>query len=119
MRSDSSSALPSNLILARVGARRWIGRIALSWGVLACAMMFVRGPSSFYAIRFLLGVAEQPHSGASWGTTMDRPYRPELGRAGVRDDVRPRSFKFLCDQIPPRRRRGGLLPGHHLLSARV
>lgn len=50
--------LPSNLILARVGARRWIGRIALSWGVLACAMMFVRGPRSFYVLRFLLGVAE-------------------------------------------------------------
>lgn len=50
--------VPSNLVLARMGARRWIARIAISWGIIASAMMFVRGPSSFYALRFLLGVAE-------------------------------------------------------------
>jgi ACS family tartrate transporter-like MFS transporter len=50
--------VPSNLFLARVGARRWIARIALTWGVLACAMMFVRGTTSFYVLRFLLGAAE-------------------------------------------------------------
>lgn len=50
--------VPSNLILARVGARKWLARIAITWGILACAMMFVRGPRSFYAIRFLLGLAE-------------------------------------------------------------
>src|SRR5262245_52952545 len=50
--------VPSNLILARVGARRWIARIMLTWGVLAVAMMFVRTPMSFYVLRFLLGVAE-------------------------------------------------------------
>ena len=50
--------VPSNIILARVGARRWIARIAITWGLLSAAMMFVRGAYSFYAIRFLLGVAE-------------------------------------------------------------
>jgi ACS family tartrate transporter-like MFS transporter len=50
--------VPSNLALARVGARRWIARIALTWGVIACAMMFVRGATSFYVLRFLLGAAE-------------------------------------------------------------
>jgi ACS family tartrate transporter-like MFS transporter len=50
--------VPSNIILARVGARRWIARIAISWGLLSCAMMFARGPVSFYALRFLLGVSE-------------------------------------------------------------
>jgi ACS family tartrate transporter-like MFS transporter len=50
--------VPSNLILARVGARRWIARIMLTWGVLAVAMMFVRSAMSFYVLRFLLGVAE-------------------------------------------------------------
>ncbi|HTO74371.1 MAG TPA: MFS transporter, partial [Gemmatimonadales bacterium] len=50
--------VPSNLILARFGARRWIARIMVTWGVLATAMMFVRGPISFYIIRFLLGAAE-------------------------------------------------------------
>jgi ACS family tartrate transporter-like MFS transporter len=50
--------VPSNLALARVGARRWIARIMISWGVLAASMMFVRTPIQFYVVRFLLGVAE-------------------------------------------------------------
>ena len=50
--------VPSNLVLARVGARRWIGRIAITWGVLAAGMMFVRSSTAFYVMRFLLGVAE-------------------------------------------------------------
>ena len=50
--------VPSNLILARVGARLWIARIMITWGVLSIAMMFVNGPWSFYIVRFLLGVAE-------------------------------------------------------------
>ena len=50
--------IPSNLILARVGARRWIARIMVTWGVLAVAMMWVHSPTSFYVLRFLLGVAE-------------------------------------------------------------
>src|ERR1700730_8835791 len=50
--------VPSNLILARVGARRWLARIAITWGLLACAMIFVRTPTQFYTVRFLLGVAE-------------------------------------------------------------
>jgi ACS family tartrate transporter-like MFS transporter len=50
--------VPSNLLLARVGARRWIARIMISWGVIATAMMFVRSPLQFYALRFLLGIAE-------------------------------------------------------------
>jgi ACS family tartrate transporter-like MFS transporter len=50
--------IPSNLILERVGARRWIARIMLSWGVVAIAMVAVRGAASFCALRFLLGAAE-------------------------------------------------------------
>lgn len=50
--------VPSNLVLARVGARRWIARIMISWGILAAAMMLVRTPMQFYVLRFLLGVAE-------------------------------------------------------------
>jgi len=50
--------VPSNIILARVGARRWIARIAITWGLLACAMAWVRTPAQFYTLRFLLGVAE-------------------------------------------------------------
>src|SRR5437588_4695213 len=50
--------VPSNLIMERVGARLWIARIMISWGLISAAMMFTRGPMSFYALRFLLGVAE-------------------------------------------------------------
>ena len=50
--------VPSNLVLARVGARRWIARIMLTWGLISMAMMFARGELSFYALRFALGVAE-------------------------------------------------------------
>ena len=50
--------VPSNLILARVGARLWIARIMISWGVVAMAMIAVRGTASFFAIRFVLGLAE-------------------------------------------------------------
>ena len=50
--------VPSNIILARVGARRWIARIAITWGLLACAMAWVRTPAQFYTLRFFLGVAE-------------------------------------------------------------
>jgi ACS family tartrate transporter-like MFS transporter len=50
--------VPSNLILSRIGARRWIGRIMISWGLITCAMMTVHGPHTFYLLRILLGLAE-------------------------------------------------------------
>jgi ACS family tartrate transporter-like MFS transporter len=50
--------VPSNVMMVRVGARIWIARILLTWGVLACAMALVTGPVSFIALRFLLGIAE-------------------------------------------------------------
>lgn len=50
--------VPSNLILTRIGPRRWIARIMVTWGLLSAAMMFVQGPLSFYVLRFLLGFAE-------------------------------------------------------------
>ncbi len=50
--------VPSNIILHRVGARRWIARIMVTWGVISASMMFVETEMQFYVIRFLLGVAE-------------------------------------------------------------
>jgi ACS family tartrate transporter-like MFS transporter len=50
--------IPSNLIMDRVGARLWIARIMIGWGIISMAMMFVVGQSSFYAMRVLLGIAE-------------------------------------------------------------
>ncbi|WP_234943628.1 MFS transporter [Rhizobium rhizogenes] len=50
--------VPSNIVLRRVGARLWLSRISLSWGLVAMATALVQGPLSFYVLRFLLGVAE-------------------------------------------------------------
>src|SRR5688572_11188164 len=50
--------VPSNLILERFGARVWIARIMITWGVISASMMFVYDATSFYALRFLLGAAE-------------------------------------------------------------
>ena len=50
--------VPSNMILHRIGARIWIARVMISWGLISAAMALVQGPLSFYLLRFLLGVAE-------------------------------------------------------------
>lgn len=50
--------VPSNLIMHRVGARWWMARIMVSWGIVATLFMFTTGPIMFYTLRFLLGVAE-------------------------------------------------------------
>ncbi|HLW85955.1 MAG TPA: MFS transporter [Candidatus Sulfotelmatobacter sp.] len=50
--------VPSNLVLQKVGVRRWISGLMVTWGVVSCSMIFIRGPRSFYVLRFLLGAAE-------------------------------------------------------------
>jgi ACS family tartrate transporter-like MFS transporter len=50
--------VPSTVILHKVGARFWIGRVMITWGLVSIAMAFIRGPISFYVLRFLLGLAE-------------------------------------------------------------
>jgi len=50
--------IPSNLMLVRFGARRWIARIMITWGLISAGMMFVQGELSFYMMRLLLGAAE-------------------------------------------------------------
>lgn len=50
--------IPSNLLLHRLGPRIWIARIMITWGIVSAAMMFVRGETSFYVLRLLLGIAE-------------------------------------------------------------
>jgi MFS family permease len=50
--------VPSNVLLKKFGARRWIARIMISWGVISACMIFVTSERSFYAVRFLLGLAE-------------------------------------------------------------
>jgi ACS family tartrate transporter-like MFS transporter len=50
--------VPSNMVLEKVGARRWIARIMITWGIISALMAFAAGPTSFLVLRFLLGVAE-------------------------------------------------------------
>jgi sugar phosphate permease len=50
--------VPSNILLHRVGARWWLARIMVSWGIVAACFTFIQGPISFYILRFLLGVTE-------------------------------------------------------------
>src|SRR3954468_15973702 len=50
--------VPSNLALHRFGARKWMARIMITWGLISACTMLVTGPLSFYAVRFMLGVAE-------------------------------------------------------------
>jgi MFS family permease len=50
--------VPSNLVMRKVGARRWIARIMLTWGVISACMVLVKTPTMFYVTRFLLGAAE-------------------------------------------------------------
>lgn len=50
--------VPSNLFMEKVGARWWISRIMVTWGIVSAAMMFMRTPMQYYSLRFLLGVAE-------------------------------------------------------------
>ncbi len=54
----STCEIPSNLMLYRFGARRWLARIMISWGLVSALNALVIGPNSFYAVRLLLGVAE-------------------------------------------------------------
>jgi MFS transporter, ACS family, tartrate transporter len=56
--SYAACEIPSNLLLYTFGARRWIARIMITWGLLAMGMMFVKTPLEFYAVRFLLGMSE-------------------------------------------------------------
>lgn len=73
--------VPSNLILHKVGARIWIARIMLTWGLISGAMAFAQGPLSFYILRFLLGAAE---AGFFPGVILYLSYWfPKRHRAGI------------------------------------
>jgi MFS family permease len=73
--------VPSNLLLFKFGARRWLARIMFTWGVCATAMAFVVGPNSFYLVRTLLGMAEAGfHPGVLFFITL---WFPEAYRARV------------------------------------
>jgi MFS transporter, ACS family, tartrate transporter len=73
--------IPSNIALYRVGARRWLSRIMISWGLASAATSFAVGPNSFYALRLLLGVAEAgffPGVAFYLGTWFPSQYRTRM-----------------------------------------
>ncbi len=73
--------VPSNLILQRVGARRWIATLMVAWGIVSSSMLFIDTPKTFYVLRFLLGVAE---AGFFPGVVFYlRSWFPTYARAGV------------------------------------
>ena len=73
--------VPSNIALHKVGARLWIARVMVTWGIISAGMAFVSGPTSFYVMRFLLGVAE---AGFFPGIILYLSYWfPARNRAGV------------------------------------
>ncbi|HXY00504.1 MAG TPA: MFS transporter [Candidatus Limnocylindrales bacterium] len=73
--------VPSNVVLERVGARRWLGFLMVVWGVISSAMFLVHSVGSFYSLRFLLGVAE---AGFFPGVIFYlRSWFPPAARAGV------------------------------------
>jgi len=75
------SEVPANLILRRLGARRWLGPIMIAWGLVSASMMFVTGTTSFYVLRFLLGVVE---SGFFPGVMLYLTFwYPQERRAGI------------------------------------
>ncbi len=50
--------VPSNIVVEKFGVRRWISALMVAWGITSCLMIFIRGPISFYGMRFLLGATE-------------------------------------------------------------
>ena len=73
--------VPANLILRRLGARRWLGPIMIAWGLVSASMMFVSGTTSFYVLRFLLGMVE---SGFFPGVMLYLTFwYPQERRAGI------------------------------------
>lgn len=72
--------IPSNMMMYRFGARRWLARIMMTWGLAAAATAFAAGPYSFYAIRFLLGVFESGvFPGVIWYISIRFPARSRTG----------------------------------------
>jgi MFS transporter, ACS family, tartrate transporter len=73
--------VPSNLVLRRIGARRWISTLMVIWGIVSTTMLFIDTPRTFYALRFLLGAAE---AGFFPGVVFYlRSWFPSYARAGV------------------------------------
>ncbi len=85
--------MPSNVILHKVGARVWIARIMIPWGMISMLTMFITTPTMFYVMRFLLGVAEAGFFPASFC----------ISRTGIRRSARGRMTTLVHDGDRARR----------------
>ena len=93
--SDILCSSADDLIIHRVGARMWIARILITWGIISSAMMFVQGTVSFYTLRFLLGVAEAGFfPGMILYLTYWFPAHAEGGRCAIHDRNRRRGCNW-------------------------
>jgi ACS family tartrate transporter-like MFS transporter len=102
--------VPSNLVMEKVGARLWIARIMITWGLLAGATALVTGSTSFAAVRFLLGVAE---AGFFPGIVL---YFRGFSLWVFDLDLMPRSFHFA--PWAPKGQRGGWETSFHMGKVR-
>jgi sugar phosphate permease len=84
--------VPSNIILHKVGARIWITRVMLTWGIISGLMAFVQGTTSFYVMRFLLGAAEAGFFTSAIGSL------PATALASLRSSWRLHRFRPLWDR---------------------
>ena len=84
--------IPSNLIMTRVGARIWIARIMITWGMVSAGMAFVQTPTQLYIMRFLLGMAE---AGFTQGLFTISPagFRSATGRGRCRSFIWDRCWR--------------------------
>jgi sugar phosphate permease len=91
----ASIEIPSNMLLHRFGARRWLSRIMVSWGLVSAAMAFVTTATGFYVVRVLLGIAEAGFfPGAVYFLSRWFPDRRRAGVMGVFYFGAPLSFVF-------------------------
>ena len=87
--------VPSNILMHRFGARRWLSRIMVSWGLVSAAMVFVHNETSFYVLRFLLGIAEAGFfPGAVYFLSRWFPHQRRAGVLGIFYFGAPLSFVF-------------------------
>jgi len=103
--------VPSNLLLERVGARRWIARIMFTWGLVSGATALVRGETSFYAVRVLLGIAEKSERDV---TSLFQIFVAKMLHAGVGGTAVGAGGESLADHLFRRVAEAGLGEAHAL-----
>ena len=90
--------VPSNLLLEKIGARFWIARIMITWGIISGATLFVKSAAAFYAVRFLLGFAAASplvHGVLARSRSLNNSATPSRKLGYLSAHPNPRSFWLL------------------------